>query len=93
MIGSRVVCAAVLTGLMIAPAVAADRPLYGDPYFKAPPVVVKTWTVSPHYVVNHGPVYSGPAIMIVGFELKDTGLRRSYPFIGGYRARPVRVLY
>lgn len=92
MIGSRIICAAVLTGLMIAQAAAADRPLYQHPYFKAPRVV-ETWTVSPHYVVNQGPVYSGPAIMIVGFELKDTGLRRSYPFIGGYRARPVRVLY
>jgi hypothetical protein len=76
---------------MIAPAAAAD--LYGQPHYKAPPVFVKTWTVSPHYVVNQGPVYSGPAIMIVGFELKDTGLRRSYPFIGGYRPKPVRVLY
>ena len=84
MIGSRVIYALVLCGLSIVPAAAADPPFYRPGYIKAPPAIVEIRAPAPYYVVNHGPEYSGPAIMIVGFRIKDTDLRRSYPFISGY---------
>jgi hypothetical protein len=88
MIQSRLICAVVLTGLALAPAVAADRPLHQRAYVKAAPVMVETWGPAPYYVVDQGPEYSGPGIMIVAFRIKNTDLRQPYPYVSGHSHHP-----
>ena len=78
MIRSRVVHAAVLCGLAILPAAAADRPgIYVESYAK--------W--APYYLVNQGPEISGPGIVVTAIGYTRTHLRRSYPYIVTYDDR------
>ncbi|MPZ56415.1 MAG: hypothetical protein GEU91_07925 [Rhizobiales bacterium] len=81
MIRSYIVCVAVLFGLAIMPAGAADPPLSRPFYGEAPPAA-EWWIASPYYVVNHGPELSGPGIVITEIGFTNTDLKRSYPFIG-----------
>jgi hypothetical protein len=37
--------------------------------YKAPPAVVEVWGPQPFYLVNHGPEYSGPGIIITEIGL------------------------
>jgi len=50
--------------------------------YKAPPAVVEVWGPQPFYLVNHGPEYSGPGIIITEIGLTNTDLRLTDPFIG-----------
>jgi len=72
---SRIACTAVLSGIAVMPAAAAD--LSGRYMVHRP-------RPQPFYLVNQGPVLSGPGISIVWIGLTKTGLRRSYPYIRSY---------
>jgi hypothetical protein len=67
---SRILWTAVLFGIASMPAAAADL---GGYYVKAAP--------SPWYVVNQGPVLSGPSISVAYIGLSRTGVKRHYPFV------------
>ena len=74
MIRSLVVFASVLFMSAGTPVAAADWP---GGFVMARPV-----GPSPYYLVNQGPVLSGPGIMIIEIGLTPTDLKRAYPFIG-----------
>jgi hypothetical protein len=78
MIRLHLVCAAVLSVLTCLPAAAADLPLR-HPWF-APAKAY--WGREPFYLVNQGPVVSGPDIAITDIGYTNTDVHRSYAFIG-----------
>jgi len=67
---SRIFWTAVLFGIASMPAAAADL---GGYYVKAAP--------SPWYVVNQGPVLSGPSISVAYIGITKTGVKRHYPYV------------
>jgi hypothetical protein len=83
----RVAWTAVFLASSMLPAIAADwpvRPAYAPlPAYvpPAPPPAVAVWPRAPYYIVNQGPVYSGPAFMILDMGITNTDLRRRYPFV------------
>ena len=68
----RTVATASLCLMTVAPAAAADLSGY---YRKAP---------QPYYVVNQGPVISGPGISVVSVGVTWTGVSERYPFVRPY---------
>jgi hypothetical protein len=70
---SRIVSAAVLSGIAIMPAAAAD--------LSSGYIVHRRPVASPFYLVNQGPVLSGPGISIIYVGLTRTGVRRAYPYV------------
>ena len=76
MIRSFVSSCVLLSALAVTPATAADLPMG---WRRA--VSAEAWVASPYYVVDQGPVFSGPGIMIVEIGITPTHLM-SYPFIG-----------
>lgn len=70
MLRTLTACAAILSAFAV-PAGAADLAPY-SPY---------PWP-SPYYVVNQGPVFSGPGIMVIDIGYTVTGLSQPYPFVG-----------
>ena len=58
----------------------------------APPAVqfVEPVDMTPRYIVNQGPVYSGPAITIPVLTYSESLSARNYPFVRGTRGYYVR---
>ena len=75
MIRLRIVTATVLSVMAVMPAAAADLSGYRGYYVKAP---------QPYYVVNQGPMFSGPGITVTYIGLTWTGVKRAYPFVRPY---------
>ena len=89
----RIATAATLAAVALVAAPVAGRAADLGPgpsvIYAEPPVAAPT----PFYVVNQGPVHSGPAIFITATAECDTDLKRVYPYIraAGYSGfRPVR---
>jgi hypothetical protein len=76
MIRTIVASCVLLSALAVTPAAAADLPMG---WRRA--VGTDAWIASPYYVVDQGPVFSGPGIMIVEIGITPPRLMR-YPFIG-----------
>jgi hypothetical protein len=76
---SRLIFTAAISGIAVMPAAAADL---GGYYVKHRVVA------EPYYVVNQGPVLSGPGISVTYIGLSRTGVRRAYPYVRQTRSYP-----
>src|ERR1700722_18948165 len=72
--------AAFASAVAAAPAMACCG---GCDYACAPPAQIQIWGLSPTYVVNQGPVYSGPGFYSSPTYEGET-LTVDYPYVGGY---------
>ena len=77
---SLLALAAFASAVAAAPAMACCG---GCDYACAPPAQIQIWGLSPTYVVNQGPVYSGPGFYSSPTYEGET-LTVDYPYVGGY---------
>ena len=72
-----------LTAFVSAAAATEAMACCGCAYTCAPPAQIQIWGLSPSYVVNQGPVFSGPGFYTSPTYEGET-LTADYPYVGNY---------